>query len=119
MAIFFSLNMETLGKSSCTIYLSGFSLEVLYGLLIKGRCLDRAQVVGWPPIRSFRKNTMASSSVKNSDDTKSKSELGCLYIKVSLDGAPYLRKVDLKTYANYAELAMALEKMFSCFTIGK
>ncbi|XVF74551.1 hypothetical protein PTKIN_Ptkin13bG0119000 [Pterospermum kingtungense] len=74
----------------------------------------KAQVVGWPPIRSFRKNTMASNLAKNSDDAA-----GCLYVKVSMDGAPYLRKVDLKTYKNYMELSSALEKMFSCFTIGQ
>lgn len=74
-------------------------------------------MVGWPPIRSFRKNTMASSA-KNNEDAEGKSGLGCLYVKVSMDGAPYLRKVDLKTYCNYMELSSALEKMFSCFTIG-
>jgi len=78
----------------------------------------KAQVVGWPPVRSFRKNTMATNLTKNSDDD-GKSGFGCLYVKVSMDGAPYLRKVDLKTYSNYVELSSALEKMFSCFTIGQ
>ena len=36
-----------------------------------------------------------------------------------MDGAPYLRKVDLRTYSTYRELSSALEKMFSCFTLGK
>ncbi|XP_009353580.2 auxin-responsive protein IAA21 isoform X1 [Pyrus x bretschneideri] len=80
---------------------------------------NRAQVVGWPPIRSFRKNSMASNLAKNNDDAAGKQGSGCLYVKVSMDGAPYLRKVDLKTYNNYTELSMALEKMFSCFTIGQ
>ncbi|XXG56711.1 hypothetical protein AAC387_Pa03g4054 [Persea americana] len=80
---------------------------------------SKAQVVGWPPIRSFRKNTMATNPVKNSDDAEGKLGMGCLYVKVSMDGAPYLRKVDLKTYSNYVELSSALEKMFSCFTIGQ
>ncbi|XP_058114314.1 auxin-responsive protein IAA27 [Magnolia sinica] len=79
----------------------------------------KAQVVGWPPIRSFRKNTMATNPTKNSDDMEGKSGVRCLYVKVSMDGAPYLRKVDLKTYCNYMELSSALEKMFSCFTIGQ
>ncbi|GAV77568.1 AUX_IAA domain-containing protein [Cephalotus follicularis] len=80
----------------------------------------KAQVVGWPPIRSFRKNTMASNLAKSCDDAEGKSGgSGCLYVKVSMDGAPYLRKVDLKTYNNYKELSSALEKMFSCFTIGQ
>ncbi|PON46904.1 AUX/IAA protein [Parasponia andersonii] len=79
----------------------------------------KAQVVGWPPIRSFRKNTMASNLAKNNEETEEKSGTGCLYVKVSMDGAPYLRKVDLKTCSNYVELSSALEKMFSCFTIGQ
>nr|KYP54169.1 Auxin-responsive protein IAA27 [Cajanus cajan] len=75
----------------------------------------KAQVVGWPPIRSFRKNTMAYNVAKMNNE----GEVGCLYVKVSMDGAPYLRKVDLKTYTNYIQLSSALEKMFSCFTIGQ
>ncbi|KAL6224052.1 hypothetical protein ACLB2K_002908 [Fragaria x ananassa] len=79
----------------------------------------KAQVVGWPPIRSFRKNSMASIPSKKDDDAEGKMGAGCLYIKVSMDGAPYLRKVDLKTYGSYVDLSLALEKMFSCFTIGQ
>ncbi|KAI4350833.1 hypothetical protein L6164_005243 [Bauhinia variegata] len=77
----------------------------------------KAQVVGWPPIRSFRKNSMASHPQKNDDEAEAKS--GCLYVKVSMDGAPYLRKVDLKNFNSYMELSSALEKMFSCFTISQ
>lgn len=61
---------------------------------------------------------MASNLTKNNEDAEAKSGFGCLYVKVSMDGAPYLRKVDLRTYTNYVELSSALEKMFSCFTIG-
>ncbi|KAK0603726.1 hypothetical protein LWI29_007967 [Acer saccharum] len=78
----------------------------------------KAQVVGWPPIRSFRKNTLATSA-KNNDEVDGKPGPGALFVKVSMDGAPYLRKVDLRIYANYGELSSALEKMFSCFTIGQ
>ena len=74
--------------------------------------------MGWPPIRSFRKNSMATQPQKNdNDDAEAKS--GCLYVKVSMDGAPYLRKVDLKNFGTYRELSAALEKMFSCFTISE
>ncbi|GAB4842260.1 hypothetical protein Ancab_012228 [Ancistrocladus abbreviatus] len=79
----------------------------------------KAQVVGWPPIRSFRKNTVVSSSAKQDDGTEGKSGSGCLYVKVSVDGAPYQRKVDLKSYSNYMELSSALKKMFSSFLIGQ
>ncbi|XP_047325891.1 auxin-responsive protein IAA8-like [Impatiens glandulifera] len=80
----------------------------------------KAQLVGWPPVRSYRKNTLATSS-KNSEELEGKAGLGLsgLLIKVSMDGAPYLRKVDLRNYSTYPELSSALEKMFSCFTIGQ
>jgi auxin-responsive protein IAA len=38
------------------------------------------------------------------------------FVKVSMDGAPYLRKVDLKMYNSYKDLSIALKKMFSTFT---
>ena len=38
-------------------------------------------------------------------------------MKVAVDGAPYLRKVDLETYDGYEQLLSALEEMFSCFKI--
>ncbi|GAB2216028.1 hypothetical protein Droror1_Dr00023795 [Drosera rotundifolia] len=87
-----------------------------------GETASKVQMVGWPPIRSFRRNTMASASAKHDEDdeTEEKCEPGCcLYVKVSMDGAPYLRKVDLSTYRSYAELSSALEKMFRCFIAGR
>eukprot|EP01018_Ginkgo_biloba_P025812 Gb_16092 [translate_table: standard] len=79
---------------------------------------SKAQVVGWPPIRSFRKNTLASNP-KPTEESEGKPGSNALYIKVSMEGAPYLRKIDLKMYSRYQELSSALEKMFSCFTIGE
>ncbi|CAA6658987.1 unnamed protein product [Spirodela intermedia] len=70
---------------------------------------NKAQVVGWPPVRSFRKNILS---------VQAKPVSGATLVKVSMDGAPYLRKVDLKTYRNYKELSAALETMFSSFTGG-
>nr|XP_043614462.1 auxin-responsive protein IAA9 [Erigeron canadensis] len=78
----------------------------------------KAQVVGWPPVRSFRKNILATNA-KNNDEVDGKPGPGALFVKVSMDGAPYLRKVDLRSYTTYQELSSALEKMFSCFTIGQ
>ncbi|KAJ8541262.1 hypothetical protein K7X08_002078 [Anisodus acutangulus] len=85
---------------------------------VSGAPATKAQVVGWPPIRSFRKNTLASAS-KNNEEVDGKAGSPALFIKVSMDGAPYLRKVDLRNYSAYQELSSALEKMFSCFTIGQ
>ncbi|XP_071731286.1 auxin-responsive protein IAA8-like [Rutidosis leptorrhynchoides] len=78
----------------------------------------KAQVVGWPPVRSFRKNILSTTS-KNNDEVDRKPGPGALFVKVSMDGAPYLRKVDLRSYTTYQQLSSALEKMFSCFTIGQ
>lgn len=39
-------------------------------------------------------------------------------MKVSMDGAPYLRKMDLTIYKSYVELVKALENMFK-FNLGK
>lgn len=71
----------------------------------------KAQVVGWPPIRAFRKNSLSAASKSNKDEA--------LYVKVSMDGAPYLRKVDLRAYNAYQDLSKALENMFTSFTIGQ
>ncbi|XP_022855754.1 auxin-responsive protein IAA17-like isoform X2 [Olea europaea var. sylvestris] len=61
----------------------------------------QAQVVGWPPVRSYRKNL-----IKN-----------CKYVKVGVDGAPYLRKIDLEILSSYQDLLTAMGDMFTCLTI--
>ncbi|KAI3814310.1 hypothetical protein L1987_19061 [Smallanthus sonchifolius] len=60
----------------------------------------RSQVVGWPPVRkkSFQERKGERESV--------------MYVKVSMDGAPYLRKIDLKLYQGYSDLLKASENMF-------
>nr|XP_043614770.1 auxin-induced protein IAA6 [Erigeron canadensis] len=65
-------------------------------------------LVGWPPVCVYRKN---SSSVLR-DVTKT-------YVKVSMDGAPILRKIDLSCFKGYSDLGMALEKLFDCCGIGE
>ncbi|KAM5552943.1 auxin-responsive protein IAA14-like [Rosa sericea] len=75
----------------------------------------KAQVVGWPPVRSYRKNVMAQKSTGEDSSTTTEK---AAFVKVCMDGAPYLRKVDLKMYKSYKELSDALSKMFSSFTMG-
>ncbi|KAL2942508.1 Auxin-induced protein 22D [Bienertia sinuspersici] len=70
----------------------------------------KVQAIGWPPIRSYRKNCLQV--------TKAHKESTRMYVKVSMDGAPYLRKIDLKLYKDYKELLKALEEMFK-FKSGK
>ncbi|GFY98835.1 indole-3-acetic acid inducible [Actinidia rufa] len=69
----------------------------------------KAQVVGWPPVRSYRKNCFQPKKIE--------ADASGVYVKVSMDGAPYLRKIDLNVYKSYPELLKALENMFKC-TIG-
>ncbi|XP_076937321.1 auxin-responsive protein IAA1-like [Bidens hawaiensis] len=63
---------------------------------------SKEQLVGWPPVRSYRKNMTKSD---------------CKYVKVAVDGAPYLRKVGLELYSGYQQLMCAFEDLFSCLAI--
>ncbi|KAG5613773.1 hypothetical protein H5410_013597 [Solanum commersonii] len=67
-----------------------------------------AQIVGWPPVRSYWKNTLQITTKK----TEAHQDQCGIYVKVSMDGAPFLRKIDLKMYKCYTELLKAMEKMF-------
>ncbi|KAD6453073.1 hypothetical protein R6Q59_015101 [Mikania micrantha] len=79
----------------------------------------KAQVVGWPPVRNYRKNVMAQkSSNEETEKVAAGGGSAAAFVKVSMDGAPYLRKVDLKLYESYQQLSDALAKMFSSFTMG-
>ncbi|KAJ1282312.1 hypothetical protein BS78_03G042000 [Paspalum vaginatum] len=76
----------------------------------------KARVVGWPPVRSYRKNALADAAGASSRASKQAAK----FVKVAVDGAPYLRKVDLEAYAGYDQLLRALQdKFFSHFTIRK
>ncbi|MQL90530.1 hypothetical protein Taro_023120 [Colocasia esculenta] len=72
----------------------------------------KAQVVGWPPVRTYRKNCLQARKATD------QAEAPGLYVKVSMDGAPYLRKIGLNAFRGYKELREALEGMFKCFSIG-
>ncbi|KAG5406097.1 hypothetical protein IGI04_012216 [Brassica rapa subsp. trilocularis] len=81
----------------------------------------QAQVVGWPPVRNYRKNMMTQQKTSGEEEASSEKAGnggGAALVKVSMDGAPYLRKVDLTMYKSYQDLSDALAKMFSSFTMG-
>ncbi|CAA6658986.1 unnamed protein product [Spirodela intermedia] len=71
----------------------------------------KTQVVGWPPIRSYRKNCLPGRNTEN--------EAPGLYVKVRMDGAPYLRKIDLKAYKGYKDFREAMEGMFRCTSLER
>ncbi|KAL6516130.1 Auxin-induced protein 22D [Orobanche gracilis] len=70
--------------------------------------IQKAQVVGWPPVRSYRKNVIQQQKKPDPENGSG------FFVKVGMDGAPYLRKIDLKFYNNYFDLLKALENMFKC-----
>ncbi|CBI37194.3 unnamed protein product, partial [Vitis vinifera] len=78
-----------------------------------------SQVVGWPPIRAYRMNSLANQSKSlvtedlNSMVEKSKRPLNTsFFVKVNMDGIPIGRKVDLSAHSCYETLAKTLEEMF-------
>ncbi|KAH7430013.1 hypothetical protein KP509_09G078200 [Ceratopteris richardii] len=71
----------------------------------------KEQVVGWPPVRSYRRSAINS---RISGPTKAEADVqGATFVKVTMDGFYVGRKVDLNAYRNYEELLSALEGMFS------
>ncbi|KAL6334339.1 hypothetical protein AAG906_014740 [Vitis piasezkii] len=72
---------------------------------------NKNQVVGWPPVCSYRR--------KNSFNDKDRTEATKMYVKVSMDGAPFLRKIDLSSHQGYFNLVTAFEELFGCFGIGE
>ncbi|KAL2534461.1 Auxin-responsive protein IAA26 [Abeliophyllum distichum] len=83
-----------------------------------------APMVGWPPIRSFRKNLANSNSFKLSSESQSvvpnkdfskKHIENCpksKFVKINMDGVPIGRKVDLKAYNSYEKLSSAVDELF-------
>ncbi|KAL4333325.1 hypothetical protein GQ457_07G031570 [Hibiscus cannabinus] len=76
-------------------------------------------VVGWPPIRSFRKNLATSSSSKPASEPPHKAanekkgaEPSAKFVKINMDGVPIGRKVDLKAYDSYEKLSAAVDELF-------
>lgn len=109
--------------------------------------LPNSQVVGWPPLRTYRvnsfnanvKSTEAFDSVaeknknnntgarKSTDNGKDDNNINVKdkrnlrsspFVKVNMDGIPIGRKVDLSAHSSYETLAETLEDMFDESTTG-
>lgn len=63
---------------------------------------QKRAVMGWPPVRSYRRKTI---------------EMNTKFVKVAADGAPYLRKLDLEMFNGYQQLFIAFEQLFTSFPI--
>lgn len=92
-------------------------------------------VVGWPPIRTFRMNSLFNQAKENASEAgtkKAADESGMRkdkeesekkgrvvgWVKVNMDGDIIGRKVDLNAHRSYKTLASALELMFMKPSIG-
>lgn len=83
-----------------------------------------APVVGWPPIRSFRKNLASSTTAKQAPEPQNVVAIKApiekpveishkgLFVKINMDGVPIGRKVDLKAYDSYDKLSTAVDELF-------
>ncbi|MCD7450926.1 Iaa19p [Datura stramonium] len=63
------------------------------------------EVVGWPPVCAYRRKNNNGEGWKK------------MYVKVSMDGAPFLRKVDLSTHKDYTGFVMDLQNLFGFYGI--
>ncbi|XP_062181328.1 auxin-responsive protein IAA18-like [Phragmites australis] len=80
-------------------------------------------VVGWPPVRSFRRNLTNGSPSKQSPERQNeeagdKMTLTCKrspLVKIKMDGIPIGRKIDLAAYDSYQKLSSAVEELFRGF----
>ncbi|GAB4830100.1 hypothetical protein Ancab_019742 [Ancistrocladus abbreviatus] len=98
-----------------------------------------SQVVGWPPIRVYRMNSLANQAKShatgelnsNIDENKGKGVIygsgnktdakpmqrghvkSSFFVKVNMDGIGIGRKVDLSAHSSYESLAKTLEEMFA------
>lgn len=89
------------------------------------RAAAAAPVVGWPPVRSFRRNLASSSSSskppRGGRDAAAAATGGKVarFVKVNMDGVPIGRKVDLAAHGGYGELSAAVDRLFRGLLAGK
>lgn len=86
------------------------------------------QLVGWPPVRTFRKKLSTPKSADVDDLSKAKpsseevhgsgaarDERSTMFVKVNLEGYAVGRKINLKAHPSYDALSRALQSMFHGF----
>ncbi|XVF89152.1 hypothetical protein PTKIN_Ptkin19aG0107300 [Pterospermum kingtungense] len=80
-------------------------------------------VVGWPPVRSSRRNLASNSMFKPASESPNVKEDNTgenpesskpqMFIKVNMEGVPIGRKVNLSAYNSYEQLSLAIHELFS------
>ncbi|KAJ4897923.1 Auxin-responsive protein IAA26 [Raphanus sativus] len=105
---------------------SSASNKTIYTPHISHKRTAPGPVVGWPPVRSFRKNLASTSSSKlgnesslggqvnkNSDGEKQvQPKREGMFVKINMDSVLIGRKIDLNAYNSYKQLSFAVDKLF-------
>jgi len=79
---------------------------------------EGSPVVGWPPVRAYRKNL---SGVRQSAKEAKKSKVVVdaspmtMFVKVNMEGLAVGRKIDLMAHDGYGSLSATIQKLFCSF----
>ncbi|CAA7018191.1 unnamed protein product [Microthlaspi erraticum] len=122
-----NIKKEPEDKSILSLTGNHFSLtnKTTYAPHISQKRTAPGPVVGWPPVRSFRKNLSSSSSSKlgnesshggqinkSGDGEKQEPKKEGMFVKINMDSVPIGRKVDLNAYNSYEQLSFGVDKLF-------
>ncbi|KAL5665257.1 hypothetical protein ACJX0J_025365, partial [Zea mays] len=75
-------------------------------------------VIGWPPVRAFRRNLATSSRASlehqngKKEDKPEQTTKRAPFVKINMDGIPIGRKIDLSALGSYDELSLSVDKLF-------
>ncbi|XVF89327.1 hypothetical protein PTKIN_Ptkin19aG0121000 [Pterospermum kingtungense] len=81
---------------------------------------EEDEVVGWPPIKSWRKKLFHDHQHQVGRIIKNNRNMGAnkkhdrsIYVKVKMEGVPIARKIDIRLYHSYQALKTSLITMFA------
>ncbi|XP_039122133.1 auxin-responsive protein IAA25-like [Dioscorea cayenensis subsp. rotundata] len=102
---------------------------------VNGHSAQAQPVVGWPPVRTFRRNLAGSQATKQEMESEKEAKKAkslmemekvanninhvqskpTMFVKVNMEGYAVGRKIDLKAHDSYDSLSKSLQKMFQNF----
>ena len=76
---------------------------------------EEDQVVGWPPVKSWRKKIFHQHQVGRIENnlTVEKENGRSIYVKVKMEGVAIARKIDIRLFHSYQALTNSLISMFA------
>lgn len=109
-----------------------------YTTRVNGHSAQAQPVVGWPPVRTFRRNLAGSQATKQEMESEKEAKKAkslmemekvanninhvqskpTMFVKVNMEGYAVGRKIDLKAHDSYDSLSKSLQKMFQNFLSG-